>query len=321
MKRVLGLDIGGTKCAVLLADCGEEISVVEKIRFDTRTDLGFEYAKEKLLAAASELIGKSEIPVQAIGVSCGGPLNSRKGVVQSPPNLPGWDDIPIVGILEEAFGIPAFLQNDANACGLVEWKYGAGRGTQDMVFLTMGTGMGAGVIADGRLLRGSRDMAGEVGHLRLEHDGPVGYGKAGSFEGFSSGGGIGRLACMMRREWQAHGETVAWTETDEEFSTKALAGYANAGDHHALCVFETAGDYLGQGIAMIADVLNPEMVVIGGVYMRCEHLIKDSMWKAIRREALRQCWQDLQVVPAQTSEQIGDFAAAMVAVYGLEMGK
>ena len=149
MKRVLGLDIGGTKCAVLLADCGEEINVVEKIRFDTRTDLGFDYARENLLAAARALIEKSEVPVQAIGVSCGGPLNSRTGVVQSPPNLPGWDNIPIVGILEEAFGIPAFLQNDANACGLVEWKYGAGRGTQDMVFLTMGTGMGAGVIADG----------------------------------------------------------------------------------------------------------------------------------------------------------------------------
>lgn len=321
MTRVLGLDVGGTKCAVLLADCGEKIRVVEKLRFETRTDLGLEYAKEKLLKTAGELIARSDAPVQAIGVSCGGPLNSRTGVVQSPPNLPGWDNVPIVELLESAFGIPAFLQNDANACALVEWKYGAGCGMEDMVFLTMGTGMGAGVIADGRLLRGSRDMAGEVGHLRLEHDGPVGYGKTGSFEGFASGGGIARLAAMLRRKWAEQGEATAWSESDERLTTRELAGYAFEGDPHALRVFEIAGDYLGQGIAMIADVLNPEMVVIGGVYMRCEVLLKESMWRAIRREALEQCWCDLRVVPAETGEQIGDFAAAMVAVYGLETGR
>ena len=208
--RVLGLDIGGTKCAVLLADVEEQIEVVRKLRFETRAELGFEYARCKLLEAAEALIRESEVPVQAIGVSCGGPLNSRAGVVQSPPNLPGWDDVPIVKILEDAFGIPAFLQNDANACALVEWKYGAGRGCENMVFLTMGTGMGAGIIADGRLLRGARDMAGEVGHLRLEKDGPVGYGKAGSFEGFTSGGGIARLAAGLRREWTKEGRSIAW---------------------------------------------------------------------------------------------------------------
>lgn len=318
MKRVLGLDIGGTKCAVLLADCGDQIRVVEKIRFETRTDLGFEYAKEKLLEAAQQLMQRSDVPVEAVGISCGGPLNSRTGVVQSPPNLPGWDQIPIVGIMQDALGIPAFLQNDANACALVEWKYGAGRGRSDMVFLTMGTGMGAGVIADGRLLRGCRDMAGEVGHIRMEPDGPVGYGKAGSYEGFTSGGGIARLACMLREKWSAQGDAPLWQEQDQALSTRILAEYANAGDRHALHVFEIAGDYLGRGIAVIADVLNPEMVVIGGVYMRCKHLLRESMWNAIRREALDQCWQELQVVPAQTNEQIGDFAAAMVAVYGLE---
>ena len=135
--RVLGLDIGGTKCAVLLADAGERIEIIRKIRFETHTELGFEYARQKLLAAAEELIRESDAPVQAIGVSCGGPLNSRTGVVQSPPNLPGWDDVPIVQILQDAFGIPTFLQNDANACALVEWKYGAGRGRENMGFLTM----------------------------------------------------------------------------------------------------------------------------------------------------------------------------------------
>ena len=187
-----------------------------------------------------------------------------------------------------------------------------------MVFLTMGTGMGAGVIADGRLLRGARDMAGEVGHLRLEKDGPVGYGKAGSFEGFTSGGGIARLAAGLRREWEKEGRSIHWKENDAELSTRALGDYAKAGDLDAIRVFEIAGAYLGDGIAMIADVLNPERIVIGGVYMRCEKLLEASMWRAIRREALPACWEDLKVLPAETGEQIGDFAAAMVAVYGME---
>lgn len=318
MMRVLGLDIGGTKCAVLLADAGEKIEIIKKLRFETHTELGFEYAMGKLMECAQELIDASDAPVQAIGISCGGPLDSRRGIVQSPPNLPGWDDVHITEALEQRFGIPAFLQNDANACGLVEWKYGAGRGCGDMVFLTMGTGMGAGIIADGRLLRGRNDMAGEVGHIRLEHDGPVGYGKAGSFEGFASGGGIARLACMLRREWLEHGDAPNWKESDEELSTRALADYARSGDHFARCVFDMAGEYLGQGIAVIADVLNPEKVVIGGVFMRCADLIEPSMWAAIRREALPHTCAGLQVVPAETNEQIGDFAAVMVAVYGME---
>lgn len=318
MKRVLGLDIGGTKCAVLLADVSERIEIIKKLRFETRTELGFEYAMDKLMACAAELIGESDVPVEAIGISCGGPLDSRRGIVLSPPNLPGWDEVHITEALEQRFGIPAFLQNDANACGLVEWKYGAGRGCDDMVFLTMGTGMGAGIIADGRLLRGRNDMAGEVGHIRLEHDGPVGYGKAGSFEGFASGGGIARLACMLRHEWIDHGNGPSWKESDDELTTRALADYALDGDHFARRVFEMAGEYLGQGIAIIADVLNPEKVVIGGVFMRCADLIEPSMWTAIRREALPHTCKDLQVVPAETNEQIGDFAAVMVAVYGLE---
>lgn len=318
MTRVLGLDIGGTKCAVLLADCGEQINIVEKLRFETRCDLGPTYALEKLRASAGELIRGSSEPVRAIGISCGGPLNSRTGVIQSPPNLPGWDDVPIVSAMEAAFGIPAFLQNDANACALVEWMYGAGRGCADMAFLTMGTGMGAGLISGGRLLRGAQDMAGEVGHLRMEADGPVGYGKAGSFEGFASGGGIARFAARLRADWTQAGERVAWSEADGELTARALAKYAIQGDPHALRTFEIVGDYLGRGVAVIADVLNPEAVVIGGVYMRCERLLKESMWYAIRREALPACWRELRVLPAETGEQIGDFAAAMVALYGLK---
>lgn len=318
MRRIIGLDIGGTKCAVLLADASENIEIIKKIRFETRTDLGFDQTRDNLFKTVKIMISESDKPVEAIGISCGGPLNSRTGVIQSPPNLPGWDGIPLVNMLEKEFGIPAFLQNDANACALVEWKMGAGRGAENMIFLTMGTGMGAGIIADRRLMRGACDMAGEVGHMRLAQQGPMGYGKAGSFEGFCSGGGIARMACIMRKEWLAKGESVLWKENDASLTTKALADYAKSGDVHALEVFRAAGARLGEGIAILADVINPEKIVIGGVFMRCEALLRDSMWETVHREALFHTWKDLQIVPAQTNEQIGDFAAVMVGAYGLE---
>lgn len=318
MRRIIGLDIGGTKCAVLLADASENIEIIKKIRFETRTDLGFDQTRDNLFKTVKIMISESDKPVEAIGISCGGPLNSRTGVIQSPPNLPGWDDIPLVSMLEKEFGIPTFLQNDANACALVEWKLGAGRGAENMIFLTMGTGMGAGIIADGRLMRGACDMAGEVGHMRLAQQGPMGYGKEGSFEGFCSGGGIARMACIMRKGWLAKGESVLWKENDASLTTKALADYAKSGDTHALEVFRAAGARLGEGIAILTDVLNPERIVIGGVFMRCEALLRDSMWETVHREALLHTWKDLQIVPAQTNEQIGDFAAVMVGTYGLE---
>ena len=121
--------------------------------------------------------------LKRIGISCGGPLDSKKGMIYSPPNLPGWDKCLLQRYLQMKFGVETALQNDANACALAEWLMGAGRGTSNMVFLTFGTGMGGGLILNGRLYSGTNDLGGEVGHIRLAKDGPVGFGKAGSFEG------------------------------------------------------------------------------------------------------------------------------------------
>lgn len=140
----------------------------------------------------SELAALPDAEIRSVGISCGGPLDPVRGIIQSPPNLPGWCDVPITEIVRAKTGVPVFLQNDANACALAEWRFGAGRGTQNMVFLTFGTGLGAGIIVNGGILNGASGMAGECGHVRLASDGPVGYGKAGSFEGFCSGGGLAR---------------------------------------------------------------------------------------------------------------------------------
>jgi len=319
----LGLDIGGTKCAVVLAYAGGGIRLDDKICFDTHTGLGMEHTLAKLYGSIDAILaghGLEAGDLRAIGVSCGGPLDSRSGVILCPPNLPGWVNVPLARMLAERYGVKAFIQNDANACALVEWKLGAGRGTRNMVFLTMGTGMGAGIIAEGNLLLGMNDMGGEVGHLRLAEDGPVGFGKAGSFEGFTSGGGIGRQARDWTRRLCREGRPPRWTRdciAEEEITTRLIAGYARSGDKDALDIFTHVGEMLGRGLSILVDTLNPECIVIGSVFVRCEEFLRPAMEEALRREAIPFSLQGLKVVPAMTGEALGDLASIMAALYAL----
>lgn len=301
----LGVDIGGTKCAVVL---GNDKEVVAKIRFDT-TDC--EGTVAEILRAAKQLMAQSTEAVTSIGVSCGGPLDSTSGVILSPPNLPGWDAVPITDMLQDACGIPAYLCNDANACALAEWKYGAGRGCRNMIFLTFGTGLGAGLILDGKLYEGTNGMAGEVGHIRLSAFGPVGYGKAGSFEGFCSGAGLAQIGKMLTQERIQLGKSVALQP--EDITAKTLAEAAVAGDAIAIEAYRICGEQLGRGLSILVDVLNPERIVIGSVFARAEQLLRPSMEQALQRDALAQSCEVCRVVPAELGEQIGDYAALAVA--------
>ncbi len=320
-KCYLGLDIGGTKCAVLLSEVDGGIHLLDKLRFPTETEKGFAHTWNRLCEAMEEILRQNDLTfaeIEAVGVSCGGPLDSRRGLVLSPPNLPGWDEIPLARMITERYRVPAYLQNDANACALVEWKLGAGRGTENMVFLTMGTGMGAGIIAEGKLLRGCTDMGGEVGHIRLTEDGPVGFGKAGSFEGYTSGGGIARQAAALTERLLAEGQIPAWVRDGHaasEADARLMAEYARQGDPDALRFFDHIGRMLGRGIAQLTDVLNPERVVIGSIFVRCEDLLRGPMEAELRREALSHSVRGLTVVPAETGEQLGDLASIMVALY------
>ncbi len=212
----IGIDVGGTKCAVI-AGTGD-MEILKRISFPTETRKGPDHAINLLLNSASEITGQlGKAGLKAIGISCGGPLDSKKGIVQSPPNLPGWDNIPIVNLFRKRFSIPVFLQNDANACALAEWKFGAGKGTDNMIFLTFGTGMGAGIIIDGRLYSGSNDLAGEVGHIRLAEQGPEAYGKKGSFEGFCSGTGIALIAKEIARDKFGSNQQVSFCDRRRKY--------------------------------------------------------------------------------------------------------
>lgn len=328
MKYCIGIDIGGTKCSVVSAD-------VSKITLDPQKDFltkqvfetdVFDYKKmigkfcaciDEILEAHGNVDGTCEKDeFVGIGISCGGPLDSKLGIIQCPPNLPGWDDVHICDILKEKYRCPVILENDANACAVAEWKFGAAKGCSNVIFLTFGTGLGAGLILDGKLYSGTNGMAGEVGHVRLFDYGPVGYGKAGSWEGFCSGGGIAQLAKMRLTEALQQNALPTWCPTAEEIdavTAKSVADAANAGDELACGIYRDSGCALGRGLALLIDILNPEMIVIGSIYQRAEHLLAPYAEEEIRKNALRQSAQVCRVVPAKLANGIGDYAAISLA--------
>ena len=294
--QIIGIDIGGTKCAVSVLRNGR---VEEVDRFPTQ-DYPATFARFR-----KTVEGLKPGTDVVFGISCGGPLDAAGGIILCPPNLPGWVDIPICRAFTEVFGGHAFLMNDANASALAEWHFGAGQGCQHMIFLTAGTGMGGGLILNGRLYEGASGDAGEIGHLRLRPSGPLGFGKPGSFEGFCSGGGIARLALEMG--WPQPGVTL-----------KDLAEAAAQGNALALKVLDTAGERLGEALALLIDTLNPERIVLGGYYPRCAELLRPAMNRALAAEALPSALAACRILPAVLGETIGSNAAVAVALHALD---
>ena len=295
-QKYIGIDIGGTKTAISLGD--SEGQLISKRKFLTPSRVGEVlesiFIEVELLLSPSHSLSE----IKAIGISCGGPLDSKRGIIQSPPNLPGWDDIPIVDIVSEHFGIPTYLENDANACALAEWYWGNGKGYDSIIFLTFGTGLGAGLILDGALYRGTNGLAGEVGHWRMADTGPYCYYKRGSWESYVSGAGISGLYEI------ATGKTV---------SAQKVCQLAKEGDSTAMHVIEQSAKMLGSGLALLIDLLNPQRIIIGSIYSRDEELFRPIMDQVLREETLSLPYSSCEVVPSLLGEQLGDMAALGIA--------
>ena len=319
MNVSIGIDIGGTKCALSVGEyaCPPEaaasegesgapsVRILHREEFPTR-GLSWQEVLEEFSARIRRVTERPDrLTIRNIGISCGGPLDSRRGVILSPPNLPGWDDVPIVKFFTDRFGVPVHLQNDANACAYAEWRFGAGRGTRNMVFMTFGTGFGAGIVIDGRLYSGTNDNAGEIGHIRLAPTGPVGYHKEGSAEGFCSGAGMTKLAFIRARE--------QGVSLPEDFSTKELFHRIDEGDAFCLSVFKESAAHLGMVLSYVIDILNPEVIVLGGVFMRQQERFLKEILPIVEREALPFSSRVCRITGAGLSENIGDYAALAVA--------
>ena len=299
---IVGIDIGGTKCAVI---CGDQSGKVLDKKVIKTTDFKTTYSQ--IFSLLRELP-----PFEKVGISCGGPLDEEKGIILSPPNLPDWDRVCIVDDIEKEFGVKCKIRNDANACALAEFKFGAGMGCKNMVFLTFGTGLGAGLILDGKLYSGTNGNAGEVGHIKMATNGPIGFNKVGSFEGFCSGQGIRQLGEIFEKRARIKGIIPAYAKIPN-YTTKDIAEQARLGDKTAKAVFNKCGTMLGRGLSIIVDTLNPERIVIGSVYARCVDLLEKPTLKIMKKECIGVSLDVCKVVPAKLNESIGDVAALAVA--------
>ena len=300
--HILGFDIGGTKIGVVIGTTRGEISV--RTSFPTHPGRGFQPIFDEMVDRAEEVLKQARSQVVAVSVSIGGPLDVLGGIIKSPPNLPGWTDIPLKQLLVRRFRLPVYVEHDGNAGALAEFYFGAGRGFRNLVFITMGTGFGAGLILDGRLYRGTSDVAGEIGHIRVAEDGPLCYGKAGSLEGFGSGTGIAFLARMMYPDLWGPETTAVDVHT----------AWHN-GSPEARAVFERASFHLGRGLAILADILNPQRIILGGLGVRALEALVAPARRVFSEEALAEATRVCEIVPAEIGESIGDIAALCAALH------
>ncbi|MFH0991677.1 MAG: ROK family protein [bacterium] len=298
---IIGVDVGGTKTAVVLGTA--QAKIVWRKQFPTHAHRGYKKIYQELIAMIAEALKNSPEPVKAISVSIGGPLDVLKGIIKSPPNLPGWDDVPLKQMLSEQFSLPVYIEHDGNAGALAEHYFGAGRGYQNIIFLTMGTGLGAGLILDGRLYRGTTDTAGEIGHIRMNTVGPFSYGKFGSLEAFGSGTGIAKLAHgMYPKLW------------DSSASILDVYTAYQSGREEARKVFEQAAFYIGRGFAILVDILNPQRIILGGIGMRIGDAILPIARQVMFEETLSEAANSCEIIPSQLGEMIGDIASLCAAL-------
>ena len=298
-RLLIGIDIGGTKSAAVMGDAAG--NVVARAGGSTPSD--WRDAVAFLCSCVQHVCAQCGcVPADAaaLGVSCGGPLDSATGIIYSPPNLPGWDAVPLRTLLQEAFSLPVAVENDANATALAEHRWGAGRGCQDLAFLTMGTGIGAGLILNGALYRGRGDLAGEIGHATVWPDGPLCLcGKYGCLETLASGTAIGR----MGRERSGESGLTA----------QDVCARARSGDPIARSVIDDAARWMGIGLANLLQTLNLERIVLGTLAVHAGDLLLDP----IRQETARHCWprvwKGVQILPAALGDAAQDMAALAVA--------
>lgn len=259
-RCVAGIDIGGTKIALAVA--APDGRIIEGVRFPTRVEQGPRAILERVFTELEGMCVRTGARIAAIGIGCGGPLDRQRGLILSPPNLPGWDEFPIVALLEERFGVKALLDNDANAAALGEHRHGAGRGLKHLVYITISTGIGGGVIVRGKLVHGIHDGAGEVGHMTVLPEGPLcGCGARGCLEALCSGPSIARRA---RERITAGEESFLSSLAPEEVTAQAVAFAAREGDALASKVWYDTIRHLSVGVGNIFNALAPEAVVIGG---------------------------------------------------------
>jgi glucokinase len=308
---VLALDIGGTKLAAGVVDGSGRIHSFVVAPSDA--DRGPQQGLERLFELGWRAIAESGVEwaaIQAVGIGAGGPLDARRGVLLAPPHLPGWRDVPVTELAERAYGRSAFLENDATAAAAGEHRYGAGVGTRHMVYLTISTGVGGGVILDGRLYRGAMGNGGELGHVTVDCDGRPcrGCGRTGCLEAYVSGTSIAERA----REALAVTEEPSILAAADEVTAAHVAAAAKAGDPLGRGVWDETLDALACGLTSIVNLFEPELVVLGGGVMRAGEQLLGPVRESVRANAMGPAGQGARIVQASLGDRVGVVGAAAI---------
>lgn len=315
---ILGFDVGGNKLSVCLGNARGQI--LARLRAPAKVHLGASRALAHLKKMGHEILRSEKVSprkIAAIGIAAPGPIDARTGEMIFQPNAPGWTRVPLRRAIAEEFCRPTFLENDANACAVAEWKFGAGRARKNLTlaYLTFSTGIGAGLILGGQLHRGATGDAGEVGHQVLDPDGPLcGCGHRGCFEAFCSGSGIAR---QMRETVHAHPRSLLMKLANGEpknLRVEVLLAAAQRRDPLALKIFDRVGFRAAQGIGNLVNIFNPHVITLGTIPTHCGKYFFSPLRKYLPLFAWARPLAACRIVPTALGERVGDLGAICAAM-------
>ncbi|MEW6182860.1 MAG: ROK family protein [Bacillota bacterium] len=311
---VVGVDLGGTKIYTALATLDGKIRA--ELKVPTLAREGYEAVLNRIAETVTEVQRSAGVSggLLRVGIGAPGPLNTETGVVYMAPNL-GWHNAPLKASLEEIIKVPVFVDNDANLAAWGEFVYGAGRESNDLVYVTVSTGIGGGLVLGGRLYRGAGYGAGEIGHITVLPDGPLCQcGNRGCLEALASGTAVAREAKNLIAQGQGRAILAAAGGVIETVTAETVSLAAYRGDGEALGLFNTAGGWLGIGVGVVLNLLNPAVVVLGGGMMKSASLFWGTLEEETRSRAFSSAWEAAQVVTAELGGRAGVFGAVAYAL-------
>ena len=315
MAKRIGIDVGGTNVKIALVDDNGKIIYSNSV--PTYAKMGYEYTVNNIKQAIKDLMKETNTTpsdIEGIGFDFPGQVDCKTGVVKLAPNIPGWVNVPIAQMIEDEFHIPTRIDNDVRCAALGELKFGAGRGCENFICITVGTGIGSGIVINGKVVRGATNAAGELGHIKLQmNGGPIcGGGDTGCLEAFASGPAI----VAMAQEYIKGGKSTKFREMAAveggEITPYMVAKAAEEGDPVAKRIFEIVGEYIGIGLTSVINLLNPERVIIGGGVAESGELLLGPIRKTIKERAMVVAGNAVEIVPAQLGNSAGVIGASML---------
>jgi len=311
MAQRIGVDVGGTNVKIaLVSDNGQ---IIYSNSIPTRAEMGYEHTVNSMKDAIRELLRETKMSasdIEGIGFGFPGQIDCKNGIVRLAPNIPGWVDVPIASIMESEFGIPTRVDNDVRTAALGELNYGAGVGCENLICITVGTGIGSGIVLNGKLVRGANNAAGEIGHIKLtDHGGPLcGCGDRGCLEAYASGPSIVALA----EEYIKGGKSTKYRElANPDITPYIVAVAAKEGDPVARQIFKVMGEYIGIGLTSVVNLLNPEKIIIGGGVAQAGDILFDPIKETIAKRAMT-IQREVEIVPAQLGNTAGVIGASLL---------